>query len=189
MKAIVEIGIVELYNERVSCLLTNDAEKKKAQSKARGLTVSESSTGGVHILGQTTRSLIAAGDAEMVLMVAMVNRTIAATNKNINSSRAHTVMTLTITTERQLGAGAELGEGQEKDDIRVAQYTLIDLAGSERLSKKEKRTGKVSRDRMLEGGVINRSLLALTGLLQSLAAKNKTKGGRSPRSEKEKDLG
>ena len=81
------------------------------------------------------------------------NRTVAATNMNESSSRAHTVVTITFD---QFYKDAAAGDEMKKSSV----INLIDLAGSERADS----TGATG-DRLKEGANINKSLSALGNVI------------------------
>jgi hypothetical protein len=84
------------------------------------------------------------------------NRTVASTNMNKTSSRAHTVVTLKFTQKGKGGGGA--------DTTKTSSVNLVDLAGSERADS----TGATG-DRLKEGAAINQSLSALGNVIAALA--------------------
>ena len=86
------------------------------------------------------------------------NRTVGATLMNADSSRSHSIFTITIET-------AEVREGESEEDatIRVGKLNLVDLAGSERQGK----TGATG-DRLKEATKINMSLSALGNVISAL---------------------
>jgi len=92
------------------------------------------------------------------------NRTIASTQMNASSSRAHTIITIEF---KQL----EIINGNKTE--RFSCINLVDLAGSEKVAK----TGAVG-DRLKEGCSINKSLSVLGLVISTLAdkamGKNKT---------------
>ena len=92
------------------------------------------------------------------------SRTVAATNMNATSSRAHTVFELRV--RMSTGPGAP---------ERTSRISLIDLAGSER-SDAAGTTG----ERLREGSNINRSLSALGNCISALAEASKPRAPGAP---------
>ena len=85
-----------------------------------------------------------------------VNRTIASTNMNATSSRAHTIVGIKFTQKSKNEAGKEM----EKRSL----INIVDLAGSERADS----TGATG-DRLKEGANINLSLSTLGNVIAALA--------------------
>ena len=79
-------------------------------------------------------------------------RSIASTKLNEHSSRSHTVFRINIKSEGQDGK------------IKSSQLNLVDLAGSEGASKTQ-----AEGIRLREGQNINRSLLALSNVINRLS--------------------
>ena len=85
-------------------------------------------------------------------------RRTAETKMNANSSRSHTVFSLTVYINQKSIDG---------DDMLIkGKLNLVDLAGSENIG----RSGAVDK-RAREAGDINRSLLALGNVIRSLVEK------------------
>jgi kinesin family member 3B len=80
-------------------------------------------------------------------------RSTGATLMNQDSSRSHSIFTITI----------ECTGDMTQDHVRVGKLNLVDLAGSERQSK----TG-ASGDRLIEAKKINLSLSALGNVISAL---------------------
>lgn len=76
-----------------------------------------------------------------------VNRTVASTNMNATSSRAHTIVGIHFIQKKKNEAGKEMA--------KAAIVNLVDLAGSERVES----TGATG-DRLKEGAAINKSLVS-----------------------------
>lgn len=94
------------------------------------------------------------------------NRTVAATNMNATSSRAHTVVTIMFEQIRKDATGKEMTMSSE--------INLVDLAGSERANS----TGATG-DRLKEGSAINQSLTCLGNVISALAEASSGKKVRS----------
>ena len=90
-----------------------------------------------------------------------VNRTVASTNMNATSSRAHTIVGIHFI-QKHVTGGKEMAKG--------AVVNLVDLAGSERVDS----TGATG-DRLKEGAGINQSLSSLGNVIHALAEQSEGK--------------
>ena len=111
---------------------------------------------GPYVEGLTVRPVPDFGAFRAVLEEGSRERTVAATACNTTSSRAHTIVQLTVTRSNP-GPGGEIRE-------RVSKIDLVDLAGSERVAA----TGARGR-RLEEGASINKSLSALGNCIRALS--------------------
>ena len=100
------------------------------------------------------------------------NRTVGATLMNQDSSRSHSVFTITVEAADAAVGEAVGGDAQQKEprvaggkagSFRVGKLNLVDLAGSERQSK----TAAVG-ERLKEATKINLSLSALGNIISAL---------------------
>ena len=89
-----------------------------------------------------------------VLTSGWMNRRVASTSMNRESSRSHAVFTVSVQSKEKKGGIS---------NIKVSRLHLVDLAGSER--QKDTRTEGV---RLKEAGNINRSLSALGNVIMAL---------------------
>uniref|UniRef100_A0A1I7WJU1 Kinesin-like protein n=1 Tax=Heterorhabditis bacteriophora TaxID=37862 RepID=A0A1I7WJU1_HETBA len=94
------------------------------------------------------------------------NRTIAATNMNATSSRAHTIVKIHFNQKREKSSG---GTTTKKSEIN-----LVDLAGSER-----QRDARTEGDRLKEGIVINQSLTTLGRVMKALHEQQNNRGKKT----------
>jgi kinesin family protein 1 len=90
-------------------------------------------------------------------------RTVASTQMNATSSRAHTVFQIVFTTTVH-------DDLTNKDTSKTSKINLVDLAGSERIAK----TG-ASGATLKEGININKSLTSLGDCIEKLAARGNKK--------------
>ncbi len=95
------------------------------------------------------------------------NRTVASTNMNATSSRAHTIVSIMFIQKSKNSAGKEMAKS--------ATVNLVDLAGSERVES----TGATG-DRLKEGAGINQSLSSLGNVIRALAEQSEGKKVRVP---------
>ncbi|KAJ8394915.1 hypothetical protein AAFF_G00040380 [Aldrovandia affinis] len=142
----IAFSYLEVYNEQIRDLL----------AKSGPLAVREDSTKGVVVQGLTLHQPKSASHILEALDHGNKNRTQHPTDVNASSSRSHAVFQIYL---RQQDKTVSLNP-----NIRVAKMSLIDLAGSERASSTN---AKGARAR--EGANINRSLLALGNVINTLA--------------------
>eukprot|EP00798_Chlamydomonas_sp_ICE-L_P001632 gene1632-33022_t len=157
---LVRASYLEIYNEDVRDLLSKDVSKK--------LELKESADKGVYVKDLMQFVVKSTQELTSVLMVGRKNRSTGATAMNQDSSRSHSIFTITVEmTEKYdaAAAAASAAMGGKADDshIRVGKINLVDLAGSERQSK----TGATG-DRLKEGIKINLSLTALGNVISAL---------------------
>lgn len=144
----VHCTFVEIYNETVYDLL-NSSET------APPCTVREGQS--VFVEGCREIELFSADEAITLLLEGARNRHVAETSMNRESSRSHSIMTLMIRSSMRVPGETDLV------DIREARFNLVDLAGSER-----QQLSCTTGIRLKEAGSINRSLLALSSVINAL---------------------
>ncbi|KAG2453560.1 hypothetical protein HYH02_001779 [Chlamydomonas schloesseri] len=144
----VRASYLEIYNEEVRDLLSKDPKNK--------LELKEHKDSGVYVKGLNAFVVKGVPELKNVLEVGKKNRSVGATLMNQDSSRSHSIFTITIETIEQTQA-------QPEGHIRVGKLNLVDLAGSERQSK----TGATG-DRLKEATKINLSLSALGNVISAL---------------------
>jgi kinesin family protein 1 len=154
LKFEVSIEMLEIYNEQVCDLFV----KEKVQG---GLKVRMNPKIGVEVVGLTSWPVSSYKEIEERIETATLNRTVAATQMNATSSRAHTVVTISFS---QIEIDAK---GPGKHSQKKAKLNLVDLAGSERAES----TGATG-DRLKEGAAINLSLTMLGNCITALAEKS-----------------
>ncbi|XP_035376866.1 kinesin-like protein KIF18A [Electrophorus electricus] len=137
---------LEVYNEQIRDLLANSGP----------LAVREDGAKGVVVQGLTLHQPKSAEHILEALDYGNRNRTQHPTDVNASSSRSHAVFQIYL---RQQDKTASLNP-----NVRVAKMSLIDLAGSERASATNAKGA-----RLREGANINRSLLALGNVINTLA--------------------
>jgi PHD/YefM family antitoxin component YafN of YafNO toxin-antitoxin module len=147
------VSYIEIYNECVNDLL--DASRKN-------LSVRENQQGRAVIEGLSEFEVHSLEDTMHYLMKGDEQRKIAETRLNEKSSRSHTVFKISLyLSEKNLSTG--------RSHIKTAQINLVDLAGSEAVSKTHS-----EGMRFREGSNINKSLLALSRVIQMLGLKYAT---------------
>jgi hypothetical protein len=151
----VEASMIEIYNEQVRDLFnpTNPLNK-------HGLKVRENPQTGPYVEGLESSSVKTYQEISALMDDGNRMRTIAKTNMNDTSSRAHTIFQIQLT---QIST-TQMDDGESIFSEKSSRINLIDLAGSERVSK----TGATG-DRLKEGASINVSLTTLGNVINKLA--------------------
>jgi len=145
---------LEIYNETVIDLL--DAGNARASCRVR-----EDVARGIFVENIIEEVLLSPEDALRVLATGSANRQVGSTAMNRESSRSHSVLTLSIRAEREGEAGLR--------SVRCSAFNLVDLAGSER----QKDSGSRGA-RLKEACNINKSLSALGNCITALVGGAKT---------------
>uniref|UniRef100_A0A8C9BEK1 Kinesin-like protein KIF17 n=2 Tax=Phocoenidae TaxID=9740 RepID=A0A8C9BEK1_PHOSS len=146
-KFLVRASYLEIYNEDVRDLLGTDTKQK--------LELKEHSEKGVYVKGLSMHTVHSVAQCERVMETGWKNRSVGYTLMNKDSSRSHSIFTISI----EIYAVDERG----KDHLRAGKLNLVDLAGSERQSK----TGATG-ERLKEATKINLSLSALGNVISAL---------------------
>lgn len=137
----VRASFLEIYNEILQDLL-----KGKGQDKDKDT---------IKGIEQIAVDVTSKEQLYQFLFTARKNRTTAATESNLRSSRSHSMTTLIID-----------GYNSVRNETINSYLNLVDLAGSEKLQT-------IGNDRVLETKNINTSLLYLTQVIKSLNSNNK----------------
>jgi len=146
----VTFSMLEIYNEQVRDLLTKDNPKG-------GLKVRQNPKQRLFYVEKLKKVAVGSyKEIERRMEEGTANRTVASTQMNATSSRAHTVVTITFDQITKNPAGQETKKS--------SSINLVDLAGSERADS----TGATG-DRLKEGANINRSLSSLGNVISALA--------------------
>nr|CDJ90233.1 Kinesin domain containing protein [Haemonchus contortus] len=147
------ISYVEIYNEKVRDLLNEHAVDLPI------LPIYENKDGVAQIEGLKEVVVTGMSEVEELLEQAQEHRQLGETLLNERSSRSHTIIRLTIEShEAKLGGNA----------TRCSIMNLVDLAGSENAA-----AAGTQGLRQKEGANINKSLLALSKVVSSLADNQK----------------
>ncbi|KAL0905558.1 hypothetical protein M5K25_023988 [Dendrobium thyrsiflorum] len=147
-----EVGVqmVEIYNEQVRDLLSNNGSQKRlgiwSISQPHGLVVPDAS---MFIVKSTS-------DVLELMQFGQTNRAVGSTALNERSSRSHSILTVHV-------RGVDLKTGSTSRGC----LHLIDLAGSERVDR-----SKATGDRLKEAQHINKSLSALGDVIFALSQKS-----------------
>eukprot|EP00761_Pharyngomonas_kirbyi_P009838 gb/GECH01009856.1/.p1 GENE.gb/GECH01009856.1/~~gb/GECH01009856.1/.p1 ORF type:complete len:1270 (+),score=336.42 gb/GECH01009856.1/:1-3810(+) len=157
----VECSMLEIYNEKIRDLFN--------PKKGKDLKVREDPKIGVYVEG--LKSVTVKNYEEIANLLEQGNnvKTVASTNMNQSSSRAHTLFQIAF--QRK-----QLDRESKHAQVLTSKIVLVDLAGSERSTK----TG-AEGDRFKEGIAINKSLSALGNCISALSeASSKKKKAHVP---------
>ncbi|PSC70673.1 Kinesin KIF15 [Micractinium conductrix] len=152
----VKCSYVEVYNEELSDLLASGTS-----GGGGALSVREGDKRGVYVEGLTEHVAVNADDVLRLVQRGSANRHTAATRMNKCSSRSHSVFTAVVEahqTQRDSGCTT----------VRFAMLNLIDLAGSERVSK-----SGATGEQLTEAKKINQSLTTLGRVVTALTEHQK----------------
>ncbi|KAJ3102762.1 kinesin-like protein Klp5 [Phlyctochytrium planicorne] len=142
----VSLSYLEVYNETIRDLMNMETSAT--------LDVREDDTR-VVVAGLSEHRPKNVDDVMQMLIKGNENRTRAPTEANEVSSRSHAILQIHVKQKQKTSAISEV--------YRIATFSIIDLAGSERAS-----ATKNKGERLIEGANINRSLLALGNCINAL---------------------
>lgn len=158
---VMEIGMLEIYNDEVFDLLASTgssmAEKKQEAARAGGkasLEIKRNADGRIEVPNLRKDRVESIQEVMALLKRGNANRATACTDMNEHSSRSHMVLVVDVM--------SGLGETYSNKGTLF----LVDLAGSERVRK-----SNVSGDQLKEAGHINKSLAALGNVMEALDRK------------------
>lgn len=135
------VSYLEIYNERIRDLL------RSSDSDEDNLNIFEHQKLGVVVPDATVSPVKTIEDVKKLMEYGLMKRASAATSMNATSSRSHAIYTLHIETK-----------------TFRSKINLIDLAGSERISK-----SNVTEENQREAGMINQSLTNLGMVIKGLS--------------------
>ncbi|XP_050227654.1 kinesin-like protein KIN-5C [Mercurialis annua] len=153
----VKVTFLELYNEEITDLLAPDEISKvnMEEKQKKQLPLMEDGKGGVLVRGLEEEIVTSANEIFTLLERGSAKRRTAETLLNKQSSRSHSLFTITIHIKEATPEGEEL--------IKCGKLNLVDLAGSENISRSGAREGRAR-----EAGEINKSLLTLGRVINAL---------------------
>eukprot|EP00873_Tetraselmis_striata_P027299 jgi/Tetstr1/447563/TSEL_034942.t1 len=153
----VDVSHYEVYNEQVYDLLGQGAGGR-AQVK-----VKENATGHIFIAGLSKERVSTTEEALGVLHRGSRHRQRAGTALNQQSSRSHTIFTISLTRAGDQHRAAVPEGADPGEEGRLGQLSFVDLAGAERAN----RTGNAGK-RLKESVSINSSLMTLGRCMEAL---------------------
>ncbi|KAL4332878.1 hypothetical protein GQ457_07G028580 [Hibiscus cannabinus] len=156
-----QASMLEIYNETIRDLLStnrsigSDPTRPESAVSGKQYTIKHDANGNTYVSDLTIVDVSTITEISSLLRQAAQSRSVGRTQMNEQSSRSHMVFTLRI---------SGINEGTEQQVQGV--LNLIDLAGSERLSK-----SGATGDRLRETQAINKSLSCLSDVIFALAKK------------------
>ncbi|KAK8936898.1 125 kDa kinesin-related protein [Platanthera zijinensis] len=153
----VKVTFLELYNEEITDLLAPEELSKISleDKQKKQLPLMEDGKGGVLVRGLDEEIVTCADEIFSLLERGSSKRRTAETLLNKQSSRSHSLFSITIHIKEATPEGEEL--------IKCGKLNLVDLAGSENISRSGAREGRAR-----EAGEINKSLLTLGRVITAL---------------------
>ncbi|CAH1446927.1 unnamed protein product [Lactuca virosa] len=152
----VKVTFLELYNEEITDLLAHEEISRVVEDKQKKLLpLMEDGKGGVLVRGLEEEIVTSASEIFSLLERGSAKRRTAETLLNKQSSRSHSLFSITIHIKESTREGEEL--------IKCGKLNLVDLAGSENISRSGAREGRAR-----EAGEINKSLLTLGRVITAL---------------------
>ncbi|KAI3514212.1 hypothetical protein L1887_12531 [Cichorium endivia] len=151
-----KVTFLELYNEEITDLLALEETSKFPEDKSKKpIALMEDGKGGVLVRGLEEEIVSTADEIYKILEKGSAKRRTAETLLNKQSSRSHSIFSITIHIKERTPEGEEI--------IRCGKLNLVDLAGSENISRSGAREGRAR-----EAGEINKSLLTLGRVINTL---------------------
>ncbi|CAH9072504.1 unnamed protein product [Cuscuta epithymum] len=152
-----KVTFLELYNEEISDLLAPDESSRFIidDKSKKPMALMEDGKGGVFVRGLEEEIVCTANEIYKILEKGSAKRRTAETLLNKQSSRSHSIFSITIHIKECTPEGEEM--------IKCGKLNLVDLAGSENISRSGAREGRAR-----EAGEINKSLLTLGRVINAL---------------------
>ncbi|XP_038689419.1 kinesin-like protein KIN-14N isoform X2 [Tripterygium wilfordii] len=152
-----QVSMLEIYNETIRDLLSTNRDASRIENGTPGkqYAIKHDADGNTHVSDLTVVDVCTRREVSFLLDRAAHSRSVGKTQMNEQSSRSHFVFTLRI-----------CGVNESTEQQVQGVLNLIDLAGSERLSK----SGSTG-DRLKETQAINKSLSSLSDVIFALAKK------------------
>ncbi|XP_022634171.1 kinesin-like protein KIN-5D [Vigna radiata var. radiata] len=151
-----KVTFLELYNEEITDLLAPEETLKFVDDKSKKpIALMEDGKGGVFVRGLEEEVVCTANEIYKILEKGSAKRRTAETFLNKQSSRSHSIFSITIHIKECTPEGEEM--------IKCGKLNLVDLAGSENISRSGAREGRAR-----EAGEINKSLLTLGRVINAL---------------------
>ena len=122
-----KVTFLELYNEEITDLLAADESKFSDDKSKKPIALMEDGKGGVFVRGLEEEIVSSANEIYKILDKGSAKRRTAETLLNKQSSRSHSIFSITIHIKECTPEGEEM--------IKCGKLNLVDLAGSENISR------------------------------------------------------
>uniref|UniRef100_A0AC35U738 Kinesin-like protein n=1 Tax=Rhabditophanes sp. KR3021 TaxID=114890 RepID=A0AC35U738_9BILA len=146
IESTISVSMIEVYNEKINDLLSPSANT---------LTLRLSELGRQQIRGLSSTEVVNVEQVEQIINMGRKNRIVSSTAANISSSRSHSITMVNVRIYNKISQITTIGK-----------LNLIDLAGSERVSKSQ-----VVGQQLKEAQCINKSLSELGNVVLALRTK------------------
>ena len=153
----VTFSMLEIYNENIYDLLITDAKNTTNNQDRERLDIRQTPDGNI-VSGLTEHQVSTYEQVLSFMSLGQKNRAVGSHDMNERSSRSHSILTLICRGKNKIDQSTSFGK-----------LHLIDLAGSERVSKTD-----ATGIRLTEAQNINRSLSALGDVINALGNKKST---------------
>ena len=122
-----KVSFLELYNEELTDLLAPEESKFSDDKSKKPMALMEDGKGGVLVRGLEEELVSSAAEIYRILERGSAKRKTAETLLNKQSSRSHSIFSITIHIKECTPEGEEM--------IKCGKLNLVDLAGSENISR------------------------------------------------------
>lgn len=146
-----DISYLEIYNEKIIDLLSGSPSSPTTSQSNQDLKIRDDVDFGIKVVGLTSANITSKPQLLQLIKYGDTNRKTSATDFNARSSRSHSILQIRLQTIDLLS------ETELKSTL-----SLCDLAGLERAA--------TSLERRKEGSFINKSLLALSNVINKLSS-------------------
>lgn len=168
----IRVSYLEVYKEEFRDLL-------EVQTSSKDILIREDDKGNVVLCGVKETEVEGLDEVLSLLEIGNTAKHTGATQVNTQSSRSHTIFTVTMEQRRVVGRVTRMTNGDDGPGLAIGQvlsskFHFVDLAGSERILK----TGNTG-ERLKESIQINSGLLALGNVISALGDP-KRKGSHIP---------
>ncbi|GJN14012.1 hypothetical protein PR202_gb00783 [Eleusine coracana subsp. coracana] len=167
-----KVSFLELYNEELTDLLAPEEPKLSDDKSKKPMALMEDGKGGVFVRGLEEEVVSSAAEIYKILEKGSAKRKTAETLLNKQSSRSHSIFSITIHIKECTPEGEEM--------IKSGKLNLVDLAGSENVSRSGARD---VNQKMMKSALIKDLFIEMDRLKQELYAAREKNGVYIPREQ------